>query len=129
MNTYESKLKEMATEQNPNVAEPEQTEEAIKYDKDLLVNAIENGNEQEVITEWFSGLKRGTEEYKDMSAKIKRYITQTLKPQYQDAFLAKDTNTVAAIYRKLKSYAKYGIEYSDSTLKSWRDSAKEDRAE
>lgn len=126
LNNYRKAIKEQA--QNPEAVAPEETEETAVYDKEHLVNAIENNKEAEVLNEWFSGLKRGTQEYKDMSARVKRYITETLKPQYQDAFLASDSNTAAAIYRRLKSYGKYGIVYDDNTFKKWRESAAEDRA-
>jgi hypothetical protein len=103
-------------------------EETTKIDKNLLVHAIANGKELEVIAEEQSKYKKGSQEYKDNAAKLKRYITQELKPQYQDAHLSGDDATKRAIANRLIALQKYGINYDADTLADWRRKAKEDRA-
>ncbi len=125
INSYEEKLKKGEASE-PSVEEYE--EEDVKIDKGLLVDAIANGKELEVIAEEQSKYKKGSQEYKDNAAKLKRYITQELKPQYQDYFLQGNTEAYNAIAKRLVALRQYGINYDADTLADWRKKAKEDRA-
>ncbi len=128
-NTYEENLnKQNAAPKDEAVENEPYEEEATSLDKNLLVNAIANGKELEVIADWQSKYKKGSQEYKDNAAKIKRYVTQELKPQYQDAHLSGDDATKRAIANRLIALKKYGINYDADTLSDWRKKAKEDRA-
>lgn len=125
INSYEERLKKAETSE-PTVEEYE--EEDVKLDKGLLVDAIANGKELEVIAAEQSKYKKGSQEYKDNAAKIKRYITQELKPLYQDYFLQGNTAAYNAIAKRLVALRQYGINYDADTLADWRKKAKEDRA-
>ena len=125
INSYEERLKK-AEASEPTVEEYE--EEDVKFDKGLLVDAIANGKELEVIAAEQSKYKKGSQEYKDNAAKIKRYITQELKPLYQDYFLQGNTAAYNAIAKRLVALRQYGINYDADTLADWRKKAKEDRA-
>lgn len=125
INSYEEKLKKGEASE-PSVEEYE--EEDVKIDKGLLVDAIANGKELEVIAEEQSKYKKGSQEHKDNAVKLKRYITQELKPQYQDYFLQGNTAAYNAIAKRLVALRQYGINYDADTLADWRKKAKEDRA-